>query len=757
MSLLVLSFAVMAAAIAWVYGYSGLLIERRWALRFLPGPLALPDGLWTIPLVVALLASFYGGLKSWHVESQFSFVLGLGSLALSPLVLLCYRTLFRWQISLPRHVALLADFCTHGWVWRLLLRALAWQGVLLVLPATQGTIAERPWVGVLPSGVLAVVALWLLIHLRRVWSTWAWYRDPFEGAGNSEVDWFLSYKSHDANAVRAVADALLVAGQRPWFAEYMIRLFARDEFQAAIDKGIAHSRGGILFTNDCYAGSGYCGIELIQLAARTKEEKCRLFEIAMPPQPLTHQKHAASLSGAEVPLLEYSGDTAACLQFLGIKGAQGWIKHFDETVPHEFAATLLGANIGLDAPPGEVAQHSGVDAQNRPEFAAEWTFRAGGRQFGLCLRAKQYQDPTELLVKDTPIPVARPPHFNPDANLEKLDDRDLCASYRNFEIFRAALEGQFCVGFHLFHAGGRGHPLITLWTGREWLRRYYLLQRAPRGGGTLQIQIDFHCPGPLRELLRHSEAFDRVVESIRLTSGELREVSIDPAAFMRELQQMQRVMTNFEAHLARTPADQRTAVLYGQAFQLVEMWQSYPAPKPPMLLTQALARLESVAEDRPEWGPVHDEMSYVLSRLNRFDEALQAAQRAEHCDPTNAKFAAKRMAIQIHELVKAGQLATQKSATGLMPAPKMAAALLQEVDEFLAMYPEYPNGMFLKAELQAALLGSDKQSVWEESLTRAAEAMGNRTKMATGYGASLNRLMGTLRASSILCYALADR
>jgi hypothetical protein len=74
-------------------------------------------------------------------------------------------------------------------------------------------------------------------------------------------DFFLSYKSEDANLVRQVAECLVSNGFSVWFAEYEVLLPNYKEFNVAIDHGLENCEYGILFTNTAYWESEYCTYE----------------------------------------------------------------------------------------------------------------------------------------------------------------------------------------------------------------------------------------------------------------------------------------------------------------------------------------------------------------------------------------------------------------------------------------------------------------------------------------------------------------
>ena len=69
---------------------------------------------------------------------------------------------------------------------------------------------------------------------------------------------FVSYRSKNIHIVRPIAEQLMAAGLKVWFAEYEILLSGRQRFKEAINHGINNCSFGICFTNDRYAQSEHC-------------------------------------------------------------------------------------------------------------------------------------------------------------------------------------------------------------------------------------------------------------------------------------------------------------------------------------------------------------------------------------------------------------------------------------------------------------------------------------------------------------------
>lgn len=89
---------------------------------------------------------------------------------------------------------------------------------------------------------------------------------------------FASYKSDDVALVRAVCEGLLGSGYSTWFNEYDVPHDRIDEFQRFINRGIDEASFGLLFSNDRYARSPYCNIEVERLLRRLPPDRLFVFQ-----------------------------------------------------------------------------------------------------------------------------------------------------------------------------------------------------------------------------------------------------------------------------------------------------------------------------------------------------------------------------------------------------------------------------------------------------------------------------------------------
>jgi hypothetical protein len=98
-------------------------------------------------------------------------------------------------------------------------------------------------------------------------------RDPIgeqndADSGIKENDVFISHASEDKDAiVRSLADALLKGGLKVWYDEFELKI--GDSLRRKIDKGLAHSRFGIVVLSQAFFKKGWTNYELDGLVTRS--------------------------------------------------------------------------------------------------------------------------------------------------------------------------------------------------------------------------------------------------------------------------------------------------------------------------------------------------------------------------------------------------------------------------------------------------------------------------------------------------------
>jgi len=132
-----------------------------------------------------------------------------------------------------------------------------------------------------------------------------------------EFDLFVSYRSYDSLLVRQIAEQLIAAGFKIWFAEYSIDATSRIDFQEMINQGIAKSKRILCFTNDDYNSSEYCQVEAFIIQQLKKSDQILEIELL----DSNDQPSNSSLFGSECKRFSINKDKieeiwATILQFL---------------------------------------------------------------------------------------------------------------------------------------------------------------------------------------------------------------------------------------------------------------------------------------------------------------------------------------------------------------------------------------------------------------------------------------------------------
>jgi hypothetical protein len=328
-------------------------------------------------------------------------------------------------------------------------------------------------------------------------------RTPYDhtsGPVSIAYDTFVSYKSEDIHVVRVVAEQLLSAGYTPWFAEYLILLQGRNEFQAAIDQGTTKSRSGIAFTNDRYAGSKHTMKELRQLLGAPGCGIARLVEIRMP-SGLEIRKRFPELDQPH-RILDSSGDVNQILRFLRE------LPPFDrlaESLPTQDLRTqrYFEPNLGYTL-----------------HLGGWWIKDLGGREIPLVGE----QGPTFEAVlggrkaRGT-LSVGPVPGLSRDPSASPKDQRHYFDSIIEFADFYTKQTGRQCAGVHLIHDGEYSQFAVTYWADKAWVRKYAIDLPHPVTKTATEFSFTFAFFGPFREFCRYACLFDSIVTSLKWGSA----------------------------------------------------------------------------------------------------------------------------------------------------------------------------------------------------------------------------------------------
>lgn len=303
-------------------------------------------------------------------------------------------------------------------------------------------------------------------------------------------DLFVSYRSTDAHVVRQVADALIAAGGRVWFAEYEVLIRGREGFQKAIDDGLRRAARVLAFTGDHYAASGHCRGELERFLSRASPT--RVVEVRTDGGAETRRRFPSLRESVGLS----SRDPSEILGFL--RERYGWpVEAPAKTAggpPRVFEAECLGRRFRLDVTGW--AQHAAAGREGEsPTFRRE----AGGRQMFVNL--------------------VWGPDVSEEASRRRragADDREMYDMLMEY-VGSRHLEGVGgrVRGVHLLFHGGLSQMCVTYWTRGYWTRKCSVVLPHPDGrGAPAEFVFTFGFDGSFRDYCRHAHLTDELVLSL---------------------------------------------------------------------------------------------------------------------------------------------------------------------------------------------------------------------------------------------------
>lgn len=321
-------------------------------------------------------------------------------------------------------------------------------------------------------------------------------------------DLFVSYKSHDANIVRILAEQLLAQGVKVWFAEYLILLSQREEFQNFIDDGIATSEYAICVTNERYSKSKHCQKEIDQILAEF--DAANIVEIKVPNEPHHYEEkfYAKGIKSKEFKkdtigeLIEFIGGTFK-LNLLPIQ-----FEALEKTDIHDFDYHGLRFKINLAGWEIEKGSESYEDSKvdDVRMFVAS---RTCGK---LAIRA------------DLVVGKSKNLSGMSISNLTKLDDEYeyFDAALKLFKLYSSGAMGgweQILLGVHVIRLNNASHPAFTSHDVKRpaWWRQYCIVCTDPRTKNDIEFSFHFYVDSSeatFNDFCRHAYIMDHLVLSL---------------------------------------------------------------------------------------------------------------------------------------------------------------------------------------------------------------------------------------------------
>lgn len=292
-------------------------------------------------------------------------------------------------------------------------------------------------------------------------------------------DFFLSYKSEDANLVRQVAECLVSNGFSVWFAEYEILLPNYKDFQAAVENGLKNCEFGLLFTNPRYWASSYCKYEAERLRDNLNAQQVLDISVTAPVNLL----NIISSIGSKIDRKLYY------------------------TTPQRAAETTFSARcteIGFSTTGFCIEQWNNASADGSdqarfrsldPDIPLEFNVR-----FDFNLEYAPGKKYTKAIA-----PIA--------------DDRKLYNERRVFaEWWMKEMGGLGAPpseeGLHLVWRDQRTHVALTHRFADLWMRKYSLIIEGPGLSRSTEVVLTFAIKGNFDRFCQATVLMDRIVESV---------------------------------------------------------------------------------------------------------------------------------------------------------------------------------------------------------------------------------------------------
>ena len=334
---------------------------------------------------------------------------------------------------------------------------------------------------------------------------------------------FLSYKSEDCHAVRMVAEWLAFNDIPTWFAEYEILLAERglDDIEWAIGQAVKRCSVAVVFTNDLYAGSAWCSLEVSAILEHLAPED--ILEVCIP--------HESGPRGRFPGL-------AAVEQVVFDDRHQVDIDRLEECFRAK--GWLRGQRlVGLEPLPPAPEQYLELREYGRRVDVRGWEPLPQLHPLEHYY-LRRMPEPVELCVWITTLPYG---HVGLARGAGPIDDRRVFGEMIRLSLDwrrKLLVEGvarMEPLGVHLFHLGAVSHYAISYklsgFQGRSYLamsheamlrdvvcRKYVITVEPVDGDGLAEIALIFRTFGDAMTLHRLSPLFEHTAASL-LTEGDL--------------------------------------------------------------------------------------------------------------------------------------------------------------------------------------------------------------------------------------------
>lgn len=336
---------------------------------------------------------------------------------------------------------------------------------------------------------------------------------------------FLSYKSEDANLVRAIAERLIASGLNVWFNEYRILPDDYDRCDEMIDDGLSKATHAVVLTNNRWAQAKWCRYEMDGLLAAIPDHR-RIVEVGIPSEDGPREVYPALLEqepivfrgnprepstqevrrvvqeiarrfdfAVRIPNEPPSSRTPVWLPRFGVSFNPGRFRLSPASTLQYWIVAMQSPNLGLVDDGFRTVVFRGIIAEHPVSFDAYvWNYQSPIRGF---------------TIDEEGI----------------SDDRAVHKSYLRYaRQWLSSFHGAFgtldlrALGLHLMFVGGRSQFALTYSARTHWERRYAV--RIPRddSDGDGEVGFVFAVPSTeryidLERFCEVSPAFDEVAKT----------------------------------------------------------------------------------------------------------------------------------------------------------------------------------------------------------------------------------------------------
>lgn len=341
------------------------------------------------------------------------------------------------------------------------------------------------------------------------------YKDSVFDNSERKYDIFISYKTNNSDFVRQITEQLIASGIKVWFFEYKMLLEAWGKFnprkweglEAKLEAEIKKCLSGLAFTNNHYAESYWCRLEMSKLLAPAcgpGTDKVMEIQISGPVESVNEEfkelqsqvKHSRILDNPNNIFSFISEITKLKIHNVSIEEP--------ERIPHVFEGKCMGKTYQLDTSEWQVVKY-GVASVGL------------GNVEGPHFRRNMGDDRLEVNL-----------YFGPElsrkAIRESEDDREMYSQLieyasHHLENLRSELHVTPKVhGVHLVHVGGYAQIALTYWMHGYWTRKYSVIIFHSESGDAVEFVFTFGILGSsssFQQFCRYGYIMDNLVKSLK--------------------------------------------------------------------------------------------------------------------------------------------------------------------------------------------------------------------------------------------------